>query len=119
LTESELLSRTETLSWVKQEHGADIEIEAEDYDSRTALYLAAMEGHLAVVNLLSPNDSNGATSILLGKRKSQGENVEAKGNHGDTPLHKACPMCHLAVVKALLSSGADILARNMFLFTMQ
>jgi ankyrin repeat protein len=71
-----------------------------------------MEGHLAVVNeLVSPNDINGTTSIL-GKRKSRGANIDAKDNDGDTPLHNACSRGHLAVVKALVNAGADILAAN-------
>jgi ankyrin repeat protein len=95
-----------------REHGADIE--ARDIIGRTPLHIVAMEGQLAVVNeLLSPNDSNGTTSIL-GKRKRQrqGANVETKDNNGDTPLHSASIFGHLPVVKALLSAGADILAAD-------
>jgi ankyrin repeat protein len=67
---------------------------------------------LAVVTgLLSPNFINGTTSIL-GKRKRQGANIEAKDNAGNTPLHDASWNGHLPVVKALRSGGANILART-------
>jgi ankyrin repeat protein len=91
-------------------HGADIE--AKDDYGRTPLYFACGEGHLVIVNeLLSPNDSNDATTFL-GKRKSHGENIDVTSNHGNTPLHLASLKGHLPVVKALVSGGADILARN-------
>jgi ankyrin repeat protein len=56
------------------DHGANIEATTRFGDS--PLYLACNQGHLAVVNeLLSPNDSNGATTTILGKRKSGGANI--------------------------------------------
>jgi hypothetical protein len=71
---------------------------------RTPLFWAAL-GHPAVVNeLLSPNDSNGATS--------RGANIEAKNYQGETPLHNASCNGRLLVVKVLVSGGANILARN-------
>jgi ankyrin repeat protein len=86
-----------------RENGADIE--ATDNSGFTPLHLACLNGHVAVViELLSPNESNGATS--------RGADIEAKNNHGDTPLHKASWSGHLPVVKALLRGGANILARN-------
>jgi ankyrin repeat protein len=69
------------------EHGADME--AEDDCGLTALHRACIPGHLVVVNeLLSPKDSNGTTTTILGKRtKSRvGANIEAKDTDGDTPL---------------------------------
>jgi ankyrin repeat protein len=94
-----------------REHGADIE--AKDIIGRTPLHCACQMGHLAVFNkLLSPNDSNSTTTSILGKRKRQGANIEAKDEDGNTPLHSASLWDHLPVVKALLSSGADILAAN-------
>jgi ankyrin repeat protein len=93
------------------EHGADIEVET-SYGS-TPLHLAAIYGHLPfVIELLNPNDSNGTTTTILGKRKSRGADTEAKDNGGDTPLHNACCNGHLPIVKALVSAGADILAAN-------
>jgi ankyrin repeat protein len=94
------------------EHGADIE--AKDNHGWTPLHWACGKGHLPVViELLYPNDSNGTTTTILGKRKSRGgANIEAKDNDGDTPLHLASMYGNLAVAKALLSGGANILAAN-------
>jgi ankyrin repeat protein len=94
------------------EYGADIEAK-NSYDYRP-LHFACNRGHLAVVNeLLSPNDSNGATTSILGKRKSRtGANIEAKDSKGNTPLHFASLNGHLTVVKALVCGGANILAAN-------
>jgi ankyrin repeat protein len=95
------------------EHGADIE--AKDNVGDTSLHCAWWNGHLAVVNeLLSPNDSIGTTTIktILGKRKSRGADTEAKNDQGSTPLHIACYNGRVAVVKALVIGGADILAAN-------
>jgi ankyrin repeat protein len=101
-----------------REHGADTD--AKDNHDWTPLHFACHQFPLAVViALLSPgdeihaNDSNGATTSILGKRKSRaGANTEAKTNIGDTALHKACQRGHLPVVKALLDVEADILAAN-------
>jgi ankyrin repeat protein len=90
------------------EHGVDME--AKDIVGMTPLHLACSQGHLAVVNDLV--GSNGATTTILGKRKSRGANIEAKDNHGNTPLHVASVHNHLPVVKSLLSGGAYILAVN-------
>jgi ankyrin repeat protein len=94
------------------EHGAVIE--AKDNHDWTPLHWACGKGHLPVViELLNPNDSNGATTTILGKRKTRaGANTEAKDNDGDTPLHIAALTGHLPVVKALLAVGANILAAN-------
>jgi ankyrin repeat protein len=94
------------------EHGADGD--AKDNEESTPLHCACANGRVAVVNeLLSPTDSNGTSTSILGKRKSRaGANIEAKTNQGNTPLHFASGQGHLVVVKALLSGGADILAAN-------
>jgi ankyrin repeat protein len=95
-----------------QEDGADIE--ATTISGFTPLHLACDQGHLAVViQLLSPSDSNGATTIsILGKRKSRGADTEAKNSEGNTPLHFASWKGHVAIVQALLSGGGNILAAN-------
>jgi ankyrin repeat protein len=92
------------------DHGADIELTT--ISGCTSLHFACWNGHLAVViELLNPNDGNGATTSIIGKRKSRvGANTDAKTNEGDTPLHFAILNGHLPVVKALVSSGANILA---------
>jgi ankyrin repeat protein len=92
-------------------HGANTEVK--DNAGYMPLHFAAIKGHLATVNeLISPNERNGATTIL-GKRKSRGgADTEAKDSGGDTPLHCASECGHLPIVKALLSGGSDILASN-------
>jgi ankyrin repeat protein len=94
------------------EHGADVD--AKDNEESTPLHCACANGRVAVVNeLLSPTDSNGETTIILGKRKSRGgADVDAKDRNGDSPLHCASWNGHVLVVKALLSGGADICAVN-------
>jgi ankyrin repeat protein len=93
-----------------RENGAVIE--SETSLGTRPLHCACRNGHPAVViELLSPSDSNGATSIL-GKRKSRGANIDSKCNRGHTPLHYASSRGHLPVVKALVSGGANILEAN-------
>jgi ankyrin repeat protein len=94
------------------EHGADIE--AETSNGVTPLHLACWNDHLAaVIELLNPDDSNGTTTTILGKRKSRaGANTEAKDKDGNTPLHFASGYGHLSVVKALLSGGANMFEAN-------
>jgi ankyrin len=93
------------------DHGADIETKS--FLDRTALHFACSQGDLAVGNeLLSPNASNGTTTIL-GKRKSHGgASIQAKDIYDDTPLHDASHNAHLPVVKVLLSGGVNLLAAN-------
>jgi ankyrin repeat protein len=100
------------------EHGADIEVK--NLRGRTPLHLACSYGHLPVaielcghgVNIDANNDSHGATTGILGKRKSRGANIEAKDRDGDTPLHLACMSAYFPIVKALLAVGADCRATN-------
>jgi ankyrin repeat protein len=93
-------------------HGADID--AKDNSGWTPLHWACANGHGTVVDeLLSPNDSNGTVTSILGKRKSRGgADINAKDSRGNTPLQFASCGGHGAVVKALLSGGADILVAN-------
>jgi ankyrin repeat protein len=77
------------------DHGAGIE--AKDNHGKTPLHCACWNGHLCVVNeLLSPNESNGVTTNILGKRKSRAEaNMEVMDYRGNTPLHTATRNGHL------------------------
>jgi lysophospholipase len=67
-------------------------VDAADYDGRTALHLAAAEGHVAAVEL------------LLGK----GARVDVKDRWGGTPLHDAVRHRRRAVVSVLLRRGAKL-----------
>jgi ankyrin repeat protein len=88
-----------------REHGADIE--AKDYEDWTPLHWACCTDNLAAVTeLLSPNDSNGATS--------RGANIEAKDSNDWTPLHWVCSWGYSAVVKELRDHGANMDAKNTF-----
>jgi ankyrin repeat protein len=86
----------------------------------TPLNFACNKGHLVVVIALpglrsdidANNDSNSTTTTIISKRKSRGVSSEAKDNNGDTHLHWAIFEGHLVVLKALLSSGTNILAIN-------
>jgi ankyrin repeat protein len=94
------------------DHGSDTEASASG--GWTPLHWAVYKRQVAVINeLLSLNESNGTTTTILGKRKSRvGACIEARTNLGDTPLHLASVEGHLAIVRALLSGGADILAAD-------
>jgi ankyrin repeat protein len=87
-------------------HGA--ETEAMDSSSWSPLHASCWNGHLAIaIELIGFNDGDGATTTVLGKRKSRGANTEAKDNGGDTPLHDASFHGHTVIVQALLAVGAD------------
>ncbi len=67
-----------------------------EYQDRTALYLAAFEGELDVVDYLY---KNGADPEMCSKLDR-------------TPLSKACYLGNIKVVKYLLSINVDILKQD-------
>jgi ankyrin repeat protein len=101
-----------------REHGADIE--ARENHDMTPLHISTLKGHVAVVIELlghgadsDASNTIGTTTSILCKRKSrEGADINAKDRNGDTALHFASEIGHLAVTKALLSGGADVLAVN-------
>jgi ankyrin repeat protein len=69
--------------------GAGAEIDAEDGNGRTALGLAAREGHVAMVKLLLEAKAN------------------PNGGRREPPLHAACSSGNLEALRLLLQAGAD------------
>lgn len=65
-------------------------------DGETPLHLAALNDELDDLMLMLPNISN----------------VDAPGGIGHTALHYAVMFGHAQIVEALLSHGADLLAKN-------
>ena len=70
--------------------GADVNYREAEHGS-TPLYVAARQGHDAVVRALL----------------DAGADKDLMKNNGGTPLHVAAAMGHDAVVRALLDAGAD------------
>ena len=113
---------------VRHEMGADVATKDED-EGITALHMAAVEGHEAVVRLLLEMGANVATkdkSGMTARQFAAGEgyevvvqlllgkwaNVAARDSLGMTALHYAALRGHEAVVRLLLEKGANATAMN-------
>ncbi|KAG0477137.1 hypothetical protein HPP92_013978 [Vanilla planifolia] len=68
-----------------------VPLSVKDSQGRTALHMAAANGHLAIVEYLIGNQVD----------------VNASNLEKNTPLHWACLNGHKEVVKALIMAGAD------------
>ncbi|KAF8396250.1 hypothetical protein HHK36_017865 [Tetracentron sinense] len=77
---------------------AGVSLDSKDSQGRTALHMAAANGHLAIVEYLI---SNGVDLNAL--------NVEK-----NTPLHWACLNGHIEVVKKLILAGANVTILNSY-----
>jgi ankyrin repeat protein len=74
---------------VVQHLDAGVDVNARDWDNRTAAMAAAARGHLAVLKLL----------------RERGADLEAADHTSTTPLMEAAMRGHLRVVEYLLDSG--------------
>ncbi|KAH8803357.1 hypothetical protein F5884DRAFT_847191 [Xylogone sp. PMI_703] len=84
----------EALVKVLLKRGADIE--SKDFDGKTPLLRAAIEGDKTVVELLLKN----------------GANIESKDSSGKTPLSWAVTWGYETIVELLLKNGADIESKD-------
>jgi ankyrin repeat protein len=108
--------------------GADVN--AADADGRTALTFAALQGHDAVVKLLTrlgaavdAADAHGHTALMEAAHRglaatatllhASGANVDAVAKDGATAALFAAAQGHAATVAALAELGADVLAADL------
>ncbi|KAI9197031.1 hypothetical protein LWI28_029197 [Acer negundo] len=71
-------------------------LDSKDSQGRTALHMAAANGHLGIVEYLI----------------SRGVDVNASNEEKNTPLHWACLNGHIEVLKKLILSGANVSVLN-------
>ncbi|XP_078171686.1 ankyrin repeat family protein [Carex rostrata] len=71
-------------------------LDSKDSQGRTALHMAAANGHLAIVDYLIKN----------------GADVNVTNLEKNTPLHWACLNGHMEVIKALIIAGANVSVLN-------
>ena len=81
---------------------AGSEVDKKNEDEQTPLHLAAKEGRIMVCKEILKND----------KYAINDDDCE-----NNTALHLACRYGHSRVVSALINAGADIVARNYYLWT--
>jgi len=92
---------TGDLDLIEQLHSIDANLTLTDYDSRSALHVAASAGHLAVLNFLLKH----------------GVSVHVRDRWDDTPLLCAVKNRRLECVKALLDAGAHLTVSRLQLGT--
>ncbi|CAA7039845.1 unnamed protein product [Microthlaspi erraticum] len=75
-----------------------VPLDSRDSQGRTALHMAAANGHLAIVEYLL----------------SQGVDINALNEENNAPLHWACLNGHIEVVKRLILAGASLSLLNRY-----
>ncbi|KAK6235472.1 hypothetical protein SCA6_010809 [Theobroma cacao] len=78
-----------------------VSLDSKDSQGRTALHMAAANGHLGIVEYLI------GSGVPLHDQDVNASNVEK-----NTPLHWACLNGHVEVVKKLVLSGANVSLLN-------
>lgn len=73
-----------------------LSVHARNNEGETALHLASLYGHLAIVHLCL----------------DRGAEVNALDEDSSSPLHNACASGHLDIARVLLSAGADLLSAD-------
>ena len=104
---------------------ADAQIEKEDFRGATALFIAAENRHAHIVDLLLRRGANpkhvsadartflhaavsGGDADLVRVALKYPHEINARSDHGDTPLLVASWMRRLDLVKMLIDAGADV-----------
>lgn len=76
---------------------AGVDLDFQDDQGETALYVAARTGH-----------ADSASILILGNALQKADIETPENSFGWTPLHVACVEGHLAIVKLLIEAGADL-----------
>ncbi|XP_057515222.1 uncharacterized protein LOC130796840 [Amaranthus tricolor] len=85
-------ARYDDLDDLKGLESAGVSLDAKDSQRRTALHMAAANGHHGIIEYLI----------------SKGVDLNSLNQEKNTPLHWACLNGHVEVVRTLILAGADV-----------
>ncbi|CAJ1964888.1 unnamed protein product [Sphenostylis stenocarpa] len=89
-------ARYDGMDDVKSLEASGVPLDSKDDQGRTALHMAAANGHKDIVNYLI----------------SKGVDLNSPNEEKNTPLHWACLNGHIEVVKKLIMAGANVSVLN-------